>query len=70
LIQLEKPGLEYRFTAVAAAPDSTTAGGPNSDPVTTLSMTVISNDVNGVPNNDAPPTLRNTGILFVLQTSS
>jgi hypothetical protein len=64
---LSPPPMDYRFTAVAAAPDSTTAGGRNSDPVTALSMTPISNDLNGVPNNDAPPTFGNTGRLFVLQ---
>lgn len=37
---------DYRATAIAAAPDSTTVGGRNSDPVNGISYRAINNDDN------------------------
>lgn len=56
------PPMDYRFTAVATAPDSTTRNS-GSDPVSALSYRQVNNDVNN--NNttssasEMPP--RNTG---------
>ena len=55
------PPMDYRFTAVAAAPDSTTAAARNSDP------RPLDNDGNTIASNsdDTPPVpvvpTRNTG---------
>lgn len=57
------------FTAVAAAPDSTTTAARNSDPVTGVSFRPLDNDGNTIGDDPPPvavPSKRATGKIAIL----